>query len=304
MDYAQSLKYANAIQRISGTITACISLTKPNIQLLLLVTAFASLAVEGSLLQTPWKIVELSIWFAFAGGSAKAFNQILERGIDGYMSRTKNRPLPAEKISPEHAFIFASAIGLISIIMLWFRANYLTSILTLITIIFYGIIYTLYLKPLTRWNTLIGGVTGAMAPITAWAATGSLLTWKPVLMAAIILFWSPPHFYSLSMYYRKDYENSDVKVFTRSSTDEQIWRHIFIYTIITVCLSFILSISFNNAVMFISIVFIGFLYIFISIILSMGKTERSSYANFIISILYLFLFFAIVACDVLVTRLL
>ena len=126
------------MSRYINLLTAYISLTKPAIQFLLLVTALAAVVVEGSMVGNPGKIALLMILYYLAGGSAKAFNQIFEGGNDAIMLRTKYRPIPSNKIARKSALVFASLLSLISVISLWIWYGIMPALLTLLTILFYG----------------------------------------------------------------------------------------------------------------------------------------------------------------------
>ena len=182
-------------------------LTKPRILLLVLLTGVTALIVEGSLLTTLGSFLLVLLGLFLASGSANAFNQYFEREVDAKMSRTAGRrPLPMGKIAPLNALVFALVLGAGSTVIFAVFFNLLSSMLALATVLFYGFFYTLILKPRTSLNIVIGGAAGAMTPVIAWAAASGSVNLVSLLMAALIFIWTPPHFWSLAIIFRKDYE--------------------------------------------------------------------------------------------------
>ncbi|HMI32402.1 MAG TPA: UbiA family prenyltransferase, partial [Candidatus Limnocylindrales bacterium] len=158
-------------------VSSYIQLTKPRIVLLVLVTALAALVVEGSLLRQPGRFLLVLLAITMVAGSANAFNQYFERDLDALMARTRTRrPLPLQHVTAGNALCFAIAIGVFSVAMLYVIGNALSAVLALGTILFYGFGYTLWLKPRTVHNIVIGGAAGAMGPVIAWAAASGGIT--------------------------------------------------------------------------------------------------------------------------------
>ena len=226
------------MKRFINTIRAYIALTKPSILLLVVLTGAAGLVVEGSLNNDPLRFMAVLVFLGMAGGSANAFNQYFERDIDAVMKRTRRRrPLPQGLISPNGALIYAITIGVISTAVFTLAFNLLAGALTLATILFYSLFYTLYLKPRTPQNIVIGGLAGSMGPVIAWAAGANSLTWTPLLMAAVIFFWTPPHFWALAIYLKDDYTQVGYPMMPGIVGDKATWAQIFIYTLVTLAIS-------------------------------------------------------------------
>jgi heme o synthase len=221
-------------------IKAYLSLMKPRIMLLVLLTGAASLVVNGSLIQLGWpdgtsRFALILLALLLTGGSANAFNMYFEREVDSRMSRTRDkRPLPLGLIAPRHAFVFASVIGVIGAAIFATFFNFISAILALATILFYSFFYTLYLKPRTPYNIVIGGAAGSMAPIIAWAAAAGSIAPTPLLLSAIIFLWTPPHFWALALYMREDYVLVSYPMMPIARGDNVTRRQIFIYVIILV----------------------------------------------------------------------
>jgi protoheme IX farnesyltransferase len=195
---------------MNATVRQYLQLTKPTIMLLVLFTGATALVVEGSMLARPGAFILFMVALYLTGGCANSLNQYFERDIDAKMTRTASRrPLPQKRLTPGQALTFSVAIGLTGLAILAFYFNWLTALLSLATILFYGLFYTLYLKPTTSQNIVIGGAAGAMAPVGAWAAATGGTAWAPWLMFAIIFLWTPPHFWSLAVAYKDDYKKVD-----------------------------------------------------------------------------------------------
>jgi protoheme IX farnesyltransferase len=216
-------------------------LTKPTIMFLVVFTGATALLVEGSLVHEPAKFALVLLGLFLTGGCANALNQYFERDIDARMDRTRNRrPLPTAVLSPTHALIFSVSIGAIGVILFAYVFNWLTAFLALGTILFYSLFYTLFLKPNTPQNIVIGGAAGAMAPVGAWtAATGSMAV-APWIMFFIVFFWTPPHFWALALFCKDDYVKARLPMMPVVKGDDRTLKEMFVYSIILVITSLLL----------------------------------------------------------------
>ncbi len=173
------------------------------------------------------------------GGTANAFNQYFEREIDAKMTRTmKRRPLPMGQISPKEAAAFSILLGGTGVILLGVMFNILTVAISLGTLLFYSLFYTLYLKPNTPQNIVIGGIAGSMAPIGAWTAATGAVTFTPIILFLIVFLWTPPHFRSLAMCYKDDYEKANLPMMPVIKGGKSTMRQIVVYTMILIAVSF------------------------------------------------------------------
>ncbi len=228
----------NFIRFITNRLQAYGVLTKPTIMLLVAITGAAGLVLQGSFLGDPLRFAFALLLVSMAGGSANAFNQAFERDRDAQMDRTKQRrPLPSKKISATEAFTVASALGVISVASFWYWYNPLSALLSAGTIIFYALFYTLYLKPRTPQNIVIGGAAGAMAPVIGWAAGAGSLGMEPILMFLIIFFWTPPHFWALALCLKEDYRRVNLPMMPLIIGDAKTWKLIIIYAFLTLAVS-------------------------------------------------------------------
>jgi protoheme IX farnesyltransferase len=226
------------IRAIAAKFLNFLQLTKPEIMLLVILTGMSALVLEGTLWHQPIRFALVLLGLELAGGSANALNQYLERNIDARMSRTRRkRPLPLGKVTPAEALIFAVSIGIASVVLFALFFNWLSAALAAATIVFYGFFYTLYLKPRTYLNIVIGGAAGAMAPVIAWAAVTGTSSWTPWILFAIIFFWTPPHFWSLALCLKRDYEAVAMPMLPVIKGDRETRKQIFIYTLWLVAIS-------------------------------------------------------------------
>ena len=214
-----------------------IALMKPRIIVLLLFTALGGmfLAAEG----TP--VVTLTIAVlgagALASGGANALNQWLERDLDGQMSRTRNRPLVSGRVSPSQALIFGTALNGVAFFLLSTYVNTLSAVLTLSATLFYILVYTMGLKRTTPHNIVIGGATGAIPPMVGWAAVTGTLELPALYLFAIIFFWTPPHFWALSLLLKDDYARAKIPMLPVVAGVDQTKKAIFLYALLTVALT-------------------------------------------------------------------
>ena len=228
------------------TIRAYIALTKPRIIELLLVTT-----VPAMVLATRWVpgldwgdwgrlVVWTLIGGTLAAGSANAINCYLDRDIDGLMTRTRRRPLPAHQVEPERAVVFGIVLGIVSfVVMAWF-VNLLAAFLTLLAIGFYVVVYTMLLKRSTTQNIVIGGAAGALPPVIGWAAVTGDIGAPALILFALVFYWTPPHFWALSLRIRKDYAAAGVPMLPVVRGIPETTRQIALYTLLMVAISLIL----------------------------------------------------------------
>src|SRR3989338_6697259 len=209
-----------------------LSLTKPRISVLFAFTGIVGLSVEGSLSVMSFQYWMIILAIFCVGGAANALNQYFERDIDARMERTaKKRALPMKKISPKNALIFSLAMAIFGVFLAIYFGNYLAGFISIFLILFYSLFYTLYLKPRTPHNIVIGGVAGALGPVIAWVAVTGSLSWIPLVMFAIIFFWSPPHFWALALYYKDDYAKVGFPMLPVVKGESVTRKQIFVYSL-------------------------------------------------------------------------
>jgi len=288
-------------QKPWGMVWAYLSLTKPTIMFLVLFTGAAALVVEGSLLLRPGMFLLFLLGLFLTGGSANALNQYFERDLDALMSRTSGRRvLPLQKLPPVRALTFAVGIGMAGVLLLGLVFNWLTALLSLATILFYSLFYTLMLKPTTPQNIVIGGAAGAMAPVGAWAAATGDTGLVPWLMFAIIFLWTPPHFWALAIAYKGDYERTGLPMLPVVAGDETTLRWIFGYSVVLVLVTVIVPFFGPGPLYTTAAVLLGARFIQMAGRAWKRGDTPSVRALFGFSIIYLFGLFAALAIDALI----
>jgi protoheme IX farnesyltransferase len=189
---------------------AYLALTKPRIIELLLVTTVPTQIVAERGLPPLWLVVCTVLGGAFAAGGAHAVNMYVDRDIDRIMERTQNRPLVTGEIEPRNALVFAVVLEVVAFALLWATVNLLSAVLAVSACLFYVFVYTLWLKRTSSHNIVIGGAAGAVPVLIGWSSVTGSLGWAPVVLFAIIVIWTPPHFWALAIKYRDEYSAAEV----------------------------------------------------------------------------------------------
>ena len=207
-------------------------LTKPRVVSLIVFCAVIGmfLAVPGAV--PPVVLVAATTGIALIAGAAAAVNCLIEQKIDAVMARTRGRPLPRGEVNSRQTLLFSGVIGGIGLSLLYWFVNPLTMWLTLATFVGYAIIYTIFLKPATPQNIVIGGASGAMPPILGWAAVTGEVTSEALLLFLIIFVWTPPHFWSLALYRTKEYAKAGMPMLPVTHGPEYTRLQILLYTIL------------------------------------------------------------------------
>jgi protoheme IX farnesyltransferase len=277
---------------------AYLQLTKPRVMVLVLVTGATALILEGSFLSHPHRIILFLLGLYMTGGAANAFNQYFERDIDARMSRTMGRrPLPLGQISKIGAFVFSSLLGLTGFFLLFIFFNSLTAILSLGTMLFYSLIYTLWLKPGTPQNIVIGGIAGAMPPVGAWAAATGSMPLTPWILFLIVFLWTPPHFWALALHFKSDYKKSGLLMMPVVKGVDSTLRQILVYSYLLVASSLLYSFAGGNWFYSSVAVALGVTFIYRAHVAQKTKDDKHIWAVFKFSIIYLFGLFSAMVID-------
>jgi heme o synthase len=215
-------------------------LVKPGIMLALLISCFTAMVVAAGAIPAAPLVGATLLGGALASGSAATLNNLLERDRDARMRRTRKRPLPSHRMEPSHAAVFAVVMAGASGIILTAFANALAAGLALGGLVFYAFIYTLWLKPLTPQNIVIGGAAGCFPALVGWSAVTGTLGPGALLIALIVFLWTPPHFWSLALLYREDYEQAAIPMLPVTHGDEATRRQILLYSVALVAVSVVL----------------------------------------------------------------
>ncbi len=208
-----------------------IELMKPRVLVLVVFSALPVLGMASSGWPSPAAAFFILLGIALAGGAANCLNCYLERERDALMERTRNRPLPAARLAPGHALVFGLALTVVSTLLLYAVGGATAAGLGVATILFYVFVYTVWLKPRSTWNAVIGGVAGAGAPLIADAAVNGTLTWAGILLFAIVFFWQPPHVWAIALFRKTDYERAGIPMLPNVIGEEPTrWRMLW-YTL-------------------------------------------------------------------------
>ena len=273
-------------------------LCKPRVTALIVFTAVIGmfLAAPG---MVPVDILLASIiGISFVSGAAAAFNCLIEQKIDAVMARTKGRPTVTGKLSSLQTSIFASLLGGTGLLILFYLVNPLTMWLTLGTFFAYAVIYTIFLKPATPMNIVIGGASGAMPPILGWAAVNNVVGPEALILFLIIFSWTPPHFWALALYRRKDYENVGMPMLPVTHGESFTLLHILLYTIIMIVVTFMpIGSGMSGLIYFLSALILNVIFLYYVVKLYKNYSDKLSMKTFKYSIVYLSLIFSALLLD-------
>jgi len=291
------------LSSVSGTFGAYVALTKPRIIELLLVTTLPSMMLAARGVPSLGVATATMVGGTLAAGSANALNCYLDRDIDAVMGRTAGRPLNGSLVSPRAALLFGLALGTLATLGLWVTTNALSAVLTLGAIAFYVVVYTMVLKRRTSSNIVWGGAAGCMPTLIGWSAVTGSLAWAPVVLFAIVFFWTPPHFWALAMRFRSDYAAAGVPMLPVVAGDDVVTSRIVAYSWVMVATSLLLwpvagmGLTYGGSALVLGAVFLHEAH-------RLRRAVRSGASGsptrlFHWSITYLSLLFAAVAVDVL-----
>ncbi|MGI8533266.1 MAG: heme o synthase [Candidatus Limnocylindrales bacterium] len=282
-------------------IGAYVALTKPRIIELLLVTTLPAMVLAARGIPP----VDLMIWTLLGGtlaaGSANAINCYLDRDIDQLMKRTRKRPLPAHRIQPEDALIFGLALGVVAFAILAFLVNLVAAFLTLSAIGFYVVVYTMLLKRNTPQNIVLGGAAGALPPVIGWAAVTGDIGLPALVLFAVVFYWTPPHFWALSLNLARDYAAAGVPMLPVTHGVPETTRHIALYSVLMVMLSLIFfAVARLGLIYLAGALLLGGFFLVHAFAMWRDGTDRRAMRLYRYSITYLSALFAVMVVDVLV----
>ncbi|MBY6211383.1 heme o synthase [Microbulbifer agarilyticus] len=273
-------------------------LTKPRVVMLMILTSVIGmlLAVPG---MVPLDILILgNLGIALCAGGAAAVNHLVDRQIDIKMARTTNRPVARGRVEPQKALMFAMALGCAGMAILLVFVNALTAWLTLLSLLGYAVVYTMFLKRATPQNIVIGGLAGAAPPLLGWVAVTGEVHGHGLLLALIIFAWTPPHFWALAVHRRDDYAKAEIPMLPITHGVQYTKVHILLYTFILFAVSLL---PFATAML-------GWLYLLGAVVLGIGflywavemlrdRNPNAGMETFKYSIIYLMALFCIMLLD-------
>ena len=229
--------------RARTTLLAYVSLTKPRVIELLLVTTIPAMLLADRGTVDPLLILNTLFGGMLAAAGANTLNCVADADIDKVMKRTALRPLARAAVPTRNALVFGLVLTVGSFAWLWWTTNLLSGVLALATIAFYVFVYTLLLKRRTSQNVVWGGAAGCMPVMIGWSAVTGTIGWPALVMFAIIFFWTPPHTWALAMRYKDDYKAAGVPMLPVIATERQVTKQILIYTWLTVLTTLALALA-------------------------------------------------------------
>ena len=278
-----------------------VALTKPRIIELLLITTVPTMIVAEQGLPSIWLMINTVIGGTLAAGGANAINMWVDRDIDALMERTKDRPLVTGVITPRAALTFAIGLEVIAFFWLWAWVNLLSAALAVAACLFYVFVYTLWLKRTSKSNIVIGGAAGAMPVLIGWSAVTNSLAWAPVVLFAVIFYWTPPHFWALAIKYKDDYATADVPMLPSVASLKTTATRILLYTLLLWGLSLVFSPVADMGPLYLgSAIVLGAAFTWFAVRLLREPDTKRAMKVFTYSITYITLLFGAMAVDVLV----
>ncbi len=235
---------------------------------------------------------------ALGSGAASAINMWYDRDIDLLMERTKNRPIPAGRILPVNALEFGVVLGILSVVIMAISVNHLAAILLAVSILFYVFVYTIWLKRCTPQNIVIGGAAGALPPMIGWTAVTNSIGMESFILFLIIFFWTPPHFWALSLNRSEDYIKAAIPMFNIVYGPAETRKYILIYSILMVSISLLPVVFLAKSLLYLFLaISAGSIFILYAIFVFKFKSYTAQRKMFFYSIFYLFsLFASIILC--------
>lgn len=275
-----------------------LALCKPRVTALIVFTAMI-----GMFLATPDMVpfnilIAATVGIGCASGAAAAFNCLIEQSIDAKMARTRGRPLPTGQVTSGQTVVFATLLAGFGLAILYFLVNPLTMWLTLATFVGYAIIYTVFLKPATPLNIVIGGLSGAMPPALGWAAVTGSVSAEAWILVLIIFAWTPPHFWALALYRREEYAKSGLPMLPVTHGEVFTRLHILLYTAILVAATLLpFAMGMSGLIYLGSVALLNAGFMAYAIGLYRKYSDALARSMFKFSILYLTLLFAALLVD-------
>ena len=280
------------------SLTTYFLLTKPRIIELLLITTVPTMFLAKRGVPSPWLVLTTLLGGSLSAASANVINCYLDRDIDSAMRRTRRRPLPAHQVAPEDALRFGLVLGVAGFVWLWATVNLLSASLATAAILFYVFVYTLGLKRRTTQNIVIGGAAGAVPVLVGWAAVTGRVELPALVLFAIIFYWTPPHFWALSLRYREDYAAAGVPMLPVVRGPKETSHQILYYTLLLVAVTLLMYPAGQMGVIYlVAAVGLGAVFVWRAVGLWRDVSGKRAIRLFSFSNQYLALLFLAMAVD-------
>jgi protoheme IX farnesyltransferase len=274
-----------------------VELTKPKVQSLLLLTTIATMYVAGD--PSPMLVALTCLGGYLSAGGAGAVNHWFDRDIDRQMARTANRPVPSGRVSPQAALVFGCTLAALSLLELTLAVNPLAALLSFAGFIGYVFVYTVWLKRRTPQNIVIGGAAGAVPPLVGWAAVTGSVSGTAVMLFFIVFFWTPPHFWALSLLMKDEYERVGVPMLPVVRGEAETRRQILLYAVLLYAVTQLPFCAGGfGAIYLVASLALGIGFVAGAVRLYRRADRRSALRLYLFSLLYLALLFCAMVADV------
>lgn len=275
-----------------------LSLVKPPIISLLLLTAVGGMFLAAEGVPSLTVLLLVCVGGALGSGGANALNHVLDQDIDRLMSRTSQRPVASQRISSLQALTFGILLNLLSFLLLAAWVNLLAAVLTMAATLFYVFVYTKWLKRTTPQNIVIGGAAGAIPPVIGWAGVTGGIDLSAFYLFAIIFFWTPPHFWALSLLIQGDYEKAGIPMLPVVAGRENTVQSIFYYSLVLIAITLVFAFTSSlNWVYLAAALLLGGMFVALARELRVSSTARNARRLYLFSLLYLALLFVAIMVD-------
>ena len=296
MEASRATTATAAPVELSQVLADYVTLTKPKVQLLLLLTTVTTMYVAGD---PSASLVALTvIGGSLSAGGAAAVNHYWDRDIDAQMARTATRPVPSGRVRPRSALIYGLVLAALSFLLLATTVNLLSAFLALSGFLGYVFVYTIWLKRSTPQNIVIGGAAGAVPPLVGWAAVTGGLDPTALYLFAIVFYWTPPHFWALSLLMKDEYARVGVPMMPVVHGEAETRRQILLYTVLLAILTLLpVVFGFFGAIYAAAAVVLGGAFLTLSVRLQRRADRRSALRTYLFSLAYLALLFVAMVVD-------
>src|SRR4051794_14893747 len=281
---------------LATVLSDYVTLTKPRVQLLLLLTTITTMYVAGD--PSVALVAITVVGGSLSAGGAAAFNHYYDRDIDAAMPRTATRPVPAGRVSPRAALVYGLTLQAASFLLLALAVNVLSATLALFGFLWYTGVYTVWLKRRSPQNIVIGGAAGAVPPLVGWAAVTGSVAPAALYLFAIVFYWTPPHFWALSLLMKDEYARVGVPMMPVVHGEGETRRQIVLYTLLLTFLTLLpVAFGFFHAVYGVIAAGLGAAFIVLALRLQRRADRRSALRTYLFSLAYLAALFATMVLD-------
>lgn len=275
-----------------------LALCKPKVVGLMVFTAWVGmlLAAPGFV---PWQALLFgTVGISLMAGSAAALNHVIDRKADAIMDRTRSRPLPTGHLDVEHSLVFAGLLGVSGFLVLYWWVNPLTALLTLLSLIGYAVIYTLYLKRTTPQNIVIGGAAGATPPLLGWTSVTGQIEPLALVLFLIIFTWTPPHFWALAIYRKEEYARVGIPMLPVTHGEDYTRLQVLLYTLLLLVVTLLpVGMGASGWIYLLAALVLGGMFLYHSIMLYVTRSRQRAIRTFLFSIVYLLALFGALLLD-------